>query len=108
MNNTQTTIDLRAVAYSQLWYVNQFGETSRKLPRNPTVHGRAIPDELAPAWQGFDGETMLERAKRLRLVDRWTAVGNYSFRNNHSMTFRGKKAKQKHKEYGAHIYEKKN
>lgn len=103
--NPQRTIDLRAVAYSEFFWRNQFGETRRCKPRYPTRHGEKAGELFAyPYLMDFPGETVLERSARLGLLDEWTPVCIYQFRNNHSLRFEGKKALEKHKQYNAHIY----
>lgn len=100
----QLTIDLKAVAYISFYYKNREGKVSRTKPRKPTVHGVVVKDEVAPIHPDFPNETMLDRAKRLGIVDVWTPVCMYHMRNNHSLKFTGDEAKRKHKAYSAHIY----
>lgn len=108
MKTAQLTIDLNSVSHIHFFYRNQEGQTSAKLPRQPTVHGcRIAADEYAiPMLHEFPHETMYERAKRLDLLDTWKAVCVYQFRNNHSITFEGRLALKKRDAYNKHIYHK--
>jgi len=102
--NPQRTIDLRSVSYSEFFWRNQFGETVRCKPRHPTRHGQSIPDEYAfPFLVDYPCETVLERCHRIGVIDEWTPVCIYQFRNNHSLTFTGSKAIDKHKQFNKHI-----
>lgn len=100
----QLTIDLNAISHAALYYENDKGNTARTKPRYPTVNGARVPEEKALWLPDYPDETMLERATRRKLVDRWEPVCILQFRNNHSMTFKGTKAKQKWKQYNTHIY----
>lgn len=103
--NPQRTIDLCAVAYIEFFWRNQFGEERRTKPRYPTRHGARIPDEYAfPYLTDYPCETLLERCRRIGVVDEWTPVCIYQFRNNHSLRFEGKKAIDKKNTYNKHIY----
>ncbi len=104
MSSKQLTIDFKAVSHARLWYVNQFGETIKCKPKNPTVHGVAVKHELAPALLQYPYEMLLERANRLGIVDRWIVHCALQLRNNHSLSFVGNKAKQMFKAYNASIY----
>jgi len=104
MSAKQLTIDYNAVSHAALYYENDKGNTRRTLPRCKTVNGQPIPDEKALWLPDYPDETMLERAIRRKLLDRWWPVCILQFRNNHSMTFSGDKAKQKWKQYNQHIY----
>lgn len=105
--NTQLTIDLNSVSYCSFYYKNQWGNVRRIKPKKPTRLGQVIPNEFAlPLDPAFPSETLIERGRRLELVDIWTPVCRYQFRNNHSMKFTGDKAIAKHKQYQTHIYNK--
>jgi len=96
----QQTIDLRSVAYASFFWKNQFGERVRCKPRKPTVHCKPIPADTICE----NGETPIQRASRLGILDRWTPVCLYQFRNSHSMMFTNQKAKDKFATYNKHIY----
>jgi hypothetical protein len=100
MSARQLTIDYNAVQHAALYYDNGKGNTSRTKPKYPTVNGQRVKDEKAL----FSSETMLELATRRGLLDVWEPVVILQFKSNHSMTFSGDKAKQKWKQYNAHIY----
>lgn len=98
---TQLTIDLNAVAYCKYFYENKFGSTRRTLPTYPTVNGVSFPTEEKLIGE----ETCLQVATRRKLLDYWTPICVYQFRNSHSMRFTGSKAKQMKKTYDTHIYQ---
>jgi hypothetical protein len=91
---------MAAVQHAVLYYENGKGSISRIKPRHPTVNGQRVKDEKAL----FSTETMLELATRRGLLDVWKPVCMLQFKSNHSMTFKGSKAKQKWKQYNQHIY----
>lgn len=101
----QLTIDLNSVSYARYFYQNNRGDVRRLLPRSPTVNGAPLPKEKV-VLPGGGTEDALTYATRRGILDVWTAVCIYQFRNNHSMRFIGDKAKQMKKAYDKHIYKK--
>ena len=102
--NNQLTVDFKAVSHARFHWKNQYGMTLRCKPRRPTVHGKEVPNEIAPYIQGYENETMLMRAVRRNLLDKWQAQCILYLRNNHSLMFVGDKAQQMFDAYNAHIY----
>jgi hypothetical protein len=67
-------LDFHKVIWAKLYYKNQEGSKTPHLSSSPTVHGEFIvnPDEDAlPRDLAYPGETRLERARRLDLLDVW-------------------------------------
>lgn len=91
--NIQLTIDLRAVSHAKYFYVNQFGEQIRCLPKHPSVHGAVQNDP-----------SRIALATKLGILDRWTAHCVLQLRNSHSLSFVGEKAKKMFAAYNKHIY----
>ena len=106
--NSQVTIDLKKVQYATLHYVNQFGLSYPYLPKRPSVNGMYISDKEMAAYHNlYPGETMLERARRLEILDRWKPVVTFQFAANHTVQFKGNKAKSMWKAWQSHIFGKK-
>ena len=101
-------IDLKKVQFGLLTYVNQYGLQVNKLPKQPTVNGLLInPNEVAAYHNLYPGELMIERARRLDILDKWTPVVNFQFSANHSVRYTGKKALKMWKAWNSMIYGKK-
>lgn len=65
-----------------------------------------IGTALAPFVQGFECETMLERAKRLGILDEWTAVLRLTMKNGHPLMFKGDRAIKLHEAWNAYVFSK--
>ena len=103
--SSQLTLDFRAVSHARYFYVNRFGEVARCKPKVPTVHCKKIPDAYAfPYYQDYPCETVVERVRRLGLLDEFTPHCVLQLRNNHSLSFVGNKAKQMFHAYNSYIY----
>jgi hypothetical protein len=89
--SNKTVIDLNKVAYAGFYFSSHTYERFLK-PENPTVNGQDVKDELAAPLVDYPGETMLERAKRRKLIDKWVNVTVFILSNGHRLEFTGKKA----------------
>lgn len=104
--NAQLTIDLNSVSYIKFFYRQQEG-IERRTRLRWSVHGENLKDkdEFAfPYLVEYPLETRIERARRMEILDVWTAVCVYQFRNNHSIEFTGQQAIKKRNAYNYHIY----
>jgi len=103
---TQLTIDLNAVSHMRFFYRQQEG-IERRTKLLQSVHGENLKDKddfAFPYLMEYPGETRIERARRMGILDIWTAVCVYQFRNNHSIEFTGQQAIKKRNAYNYHIY----
>lgn len=103
----KTLLNLRKVAYVELWFVNQTGTRISENPTQPTVGGMPIPAGVyAMPLCEYPSETMLERARRLEILDRWTPVARFHYTKYDSVTFQGEKALKLHRAFASIIYNK--
>lgn len=106
--NTQIAIDFKAVSHARFYYKSQLGLIRRTLPKLPTANGMTIlPGMPALNIHDYPFETMMERCRRLGIIDVWTPYCVLQLRNNHALTFKGEKAKEMWANYRAHLFKKK-
>lgn len=103
--NAQLTIDLNSVSYVKYFYENKRGDVRRVLPRCPTVNGLPLLKDAIALPDGKSADALTVATQR-GMLDTWTPVCIYQFRNNHSMRFTGTRAKQMKQSYDKHIYKK--
>ena len=85
--------DMNKVQYARFFYRNQWGNTKVKKPKYSTYGVEFNPEELAFANTSNDKKmTLLEKAKQLGILDRWTPVIRLQFASNHSLTYTGARA----------------
>lgn len=102
---TQRTIAFNKVQWADYYYQNQDGDKLRYEPKKLTVHGISFePDAFAVYHRDYPLETLLERAKRLDILDRWHPVCVLVFTANKSLRYTGKEATKVWKAYNSHIY----
>jgi len=104
MTSNRTVLDLGKVQYASFFYRNQEGSVFYTKPKAPTVRGQVVGDEIAHFHPLYPGETMLERAKRMDILDRWTPVCVLQLTANHYITYTGKKAVSIWKAWREKIY----
>lgn len=97
------------VAFIHLFWQTENGTHQRpSKPKTLTVHGDAIhSDELAPYIPGYELETILERARRLDIVDKWIPWIRINFTANRTLQFSGDKAVSIWKAWSKRIFAKK-
>lgn len=99
----RTVVDLRKVGYAILYW--RSGEYHRALkPNVPTVRGIELQEEKALNHPDFPDETVIERAKRLELLDKWVPVFHCVLNNGHTLEFTGKKALALANKYNSMIF----
>lgn len=104
-----TVFDLNKVQYANFWYENQDGVKTPRKPKRPTVHAQEIdPNELAGNLPEHPGETMLQRATRRGLLDRWTAKIRLQMSGCHALVFQGDRAVKLREAWNARIFGGKN
>lgn len=120
--NNRIVLDLSKVQHGSFWYVNQEGQVRRQLPiwsrktitkgtesgEAITVHNQLVIGwELAAPHPDYPGETLLERACRLDIIDIWKPVCTFQLTANHNVTYTGKKAIVMWKTWNERIFNKK-
>lgn len=101
------TFDIRKVSYAKFFWKTNEGCIKNKKPRFPTVRGVKVEDEEALAlcdMSDLSQETMLERARRLEILDVWIPVVIFQMTNSHSLEFIGKRALSLHKAWLAYVF----
>lgn len=101
-------LDLKSVAYADGFWRNQYGHTRRLKPKRPTTFNSEFnPNEYASHHRDYPLETMMERAKRLDILDVWTFVERFQLRNSHSVSYTGKKARAMQQAWNEKVFGKK-
>jgi len=93
--NNHTIVDLKKVAYANCFYRNQHANVFRRvLPKQPSANGSLFnPDEYAATHSDYPKETMMERARRLDILDKWLFVCKLQLSNGHTLEYTGEKGK---------------
>jgi len=106
MSTTQRTVDFNKVQWADYFWINGKGDQRRKMPEGHTVNGDDIvADAIAwPMRLAFPHETMLQRARRLEILDVWRPVCRLNISANRTLTYVGIKATAIWKAYNKHIY----
>lgn len=108
MQNNRIVLDLSKAQFASMWYVNQEGSISFKKPPEQTVRARLVHvTEPAAPHPDYPGETMIERARRLNIIDIWQPVCTFQLTANHNVTYTGKKAIVMWKAWNERIFNKK-
>lgn len=103
--NNKIVCDLNKVQWAEFKYVNQHGGVWYSKPSAITVRGIYYgPEELAVHHPDYPNETAIARAKRLGIVDVWTAKLTLKFSANETLIYTGDKAKDIYKAWCAKIY----
>lgn len=92
-HSNRTIVSVSKIAYAVFYW--RSGEYERFLkPKLPTVHGCEIePNEFAAYHTDYPQETLVERARRLDLLDsQWVPVFKLILNNGHTLEYTGKKA----------------
>ncbi len=101
-------VDINKCQWARFFYRNQYGQTSNIKPHWHTVRNEIFTvNELALHHPLYAGETMLERAKRLKLVDRWVPEIIFKLTAHECITYTGQKAVDMDKAWKAKIFKKK-
>jgi hypothetical protein len=102
--DNRIVVDLNKVAYAWRGYVTLCGNFKRYRKPEYTVHGQEfVIDNLV--YMG--DETLLDRAKRLQLLDTWIPYTTLQLSNYHSLTYTGEKAESIWKAWCEKIFNKK-
>lgn len=91
--NNRIVFDMNKVSYAWFFYRNQLGVTLRNRPIKPTVNAVEFANVIAPWTDAYPGETMLERAKRLQILDCWKPVVRLRMSAADVLEYTGDKAK---------------
>lgn len=106
MNTNRTIVDLNKVQYADFFWSTST-MTSPTKPKQPTVNGVIVGDEPAAWLDEFPNETMLQRATRRGLLDKWEPVVRLQLTANHSLTYTGAKAQSIWREWNKRQFSKK-
>jgi len=91
--NNRIVFNFSKVMYGKFRYRNQWDQLTPVKPVKPTVYGHTVSDlDFAPEVAGWPKETMLDRAKRRKLLDVWTPECVLQLSANHSLLYTGDKA----------------
>lgn len=80
------------VAYFKFFYENQEGLRVKHKPEFPSARGVRLDNIQAFPHVDYPNETLLERARRLDILDAWTPVCVVQMCNSHSITYCGAEA----------------
>ena len=98
-------INFSSVQFVEQWYENQTGIRRSSVPTEPSVHGTTIPaDEPALYHSLYVSESLLERAKRLNLLDVWSLIVTFNINSNRTIVFRNSEAKQMYRNYQSWLF----
>ena len=95
-----TARNWRGVAY-ETWY---YEEHCCWVAWAQGIRGQPIGDEPAMPHELYPGETMLERARRLDLIDRWQPVVYVKQPCNHGLLYEGRCALEIWKAWNARVF----
>lgn len=104
--NQHTTFSLSSVAYASFYWRNREDNIHcRTEPKYYSANGVIFnAKEFAPLVDGYEGETLLERARRLGILDSWTPVVKFTLKNGHRLIFEGERAKSLWKAWNAKVF----
>lgn len=106
-SNNKIVVDLDKCCYCIFGYRNQWGDTVSVAPKY-SVRGTVFnPDAPSFALESKTNETMLEKAKRLNILDIWTPVFKCRLSAADVLEFSGPKAVALNKAWNAKIFKKK-
>lgn len=107
--NNRIVCDLNKVQWAEFSYVNQHGHKTFFKPVRYSVYGMAYYDnELAFYHADYLGETVIQRAIRLGILDVWTPQIILKFSANETLVYTGEKAISINKIWCSKIYGKSN
>lgn len=110
MNSNKIVLDLNKVQFAFYYWVNQYGNYMYHEPNDNSIYVQGTfvnGHEIAAYHPSYPGETMLERAKRLDIIDAWVPTCLMQLTANHSVIFTGKKATTMWKMWCAKIIKRK-
>lgn len=87
--DNERVVNLRAVQWAKLHYINQYNQEVNKPPKLPTHRLRPM---LRTDLVFGSTESMYDRAERLDMLDRWCPVLYMQLSANHTLKFTGDKA----------------
>lgn len=107
--NQRTVFDIKNVSYALLYWRNK--EDNIHLAKEPEYYSTNgvifNAKEFAPYIAGYELETTLDRARRLGILDEWTAVIKLTLKNGHPLTFEGERAISIWKAWNAQVFSRK-
>lgn len=101
-------VDINKCQWAKFYYRNQYGQTSPVLPMFQSVRGEYVSSkDLALFHPLYPGESMLERAYRLELIDSWQPEITFKLTANECLVYTGDKAISMNELWKAKIFGKK-
>ncbi len=110
MKNNRIVLDLNKCQYAWRSWVTACGNYKRaEKPTGPTVHGQefdvqSVAFPYIPSSFFLNDETMLERAKRVGILDTWIPCVTFQLTANHRLTYTGDKAEAMWKAWCERIF----
>jgi len=102
--NSTTHFDMGKVLSMTFWWANQESQRAKARPKGFTVRGRPVGDDPAMPHELYPGETTLQRARRLDLIDRWRPVVYVKQPCNHGLLYEGRCALEIWKAWNARVF----
>lgn len=103
MNNT--SIDLNKIIFCRLRYLNNLGHRRIFKPSQPTIRGQEFDPKGMAFWHiDYPHETLLERARRLEVLDMWEEVCEIKLQSHYALTYRGTQALKFWERWNAHLH----
>ena len=98
--NNHCVVDLNKCQWAEFYYRNQWNDVLRLKPKEPTMQGAEVKDEMH-----FNGkQTMLEFATEKNLVDVWIPECKVTVTANKTLVYIGKKAESIWREWNRRIF----
>lgn len=97
MKNNKVVFDLNKAQFAWQSWVTMDGNYKRKFePEGVTVFGQGIDEDAIayPYFSEYPNETLVQRAHRYMIVDRWIPCVTFCFAANNQLTFTGDKAER--------------
>lgn len=106
--DNHTELDINVIAYGNCYWRNQHSQHNRLKPTRPTAYlSEFNPSDYAAYHHDYPKETLIERARRLDILDKWLFVAKFQLNNSHTIEFTGDKARDMWAMWKAKLYNKK-
>lgn len=94
LRNNRIVCDLKRVNHARLYWENQRGNKRALKPTLPTAFNEEFnpTDRVWTSDHERNGETLIERARELDILDVWFPVCKLQFNNTHALEYTGEKA----------------
>lgn len=100
--DNERVVNLRAVQWAKLFWVNQYNQEVNSKPKLPTYRLKPMSrTDYLVAVEGMPRETEYERASRLSMLDEWLPVCYLKMSASNIIKFTGDRALSIYKAYCA-------